>query len=152
MAEIYEPSARKRKLAAILHADVVGFSRLMGEDEAGTHRALGELRRAVDPLIAAHDGRIVGTAGDSLLADFSSVVDALNCAVEMQRAARAINDPVPPERRLELRISVNLGDVIVDGDNIFGDGVHIVARLDALAQAGIICISHTVYDQVRNSS
>jgi len=150
MAEILEPSARKRKLAAILHADVVGFSRLMGEDEAGTHRALGELRRAVDPLIAAHGGRIVGTAGDSLLADFSSVVDALSCAVEMQQAARMINDPIPPERRLELRIGVNLGDVIVDGDNIFGDGVNIAARLEGLARPGTVCISQTVYDQVRN--
>src|SRR5271169_6644376 len=150
MAEILEPSSRKRKLTAILHADVVGFSRLMGEDEAGTHRALGELRRAVDPLIVEHGGRIVGTAGDSLLADFSSVVDALNCAVEMQRASRAINDAIPPERRLELRIGVNLGDVIVDGDDIFGDGVNIAARLEALAQPGTICISQTVYDQVRN--
>jgi len=150
MAEILEPSSRKRKLAAILHADVVGFSRLMGEDEAGTHRALGELRGAVDPPIAAHGGRIVGTAGDSLLADFSSVVDALNCAVEMQRAARAINDPLAPDRRLELRIGVNLGDVIIDGDNIFGDGVNIAARLEALAQPGTVCISHTVYEQVRN--
>src|SRR5437899_2722245 len=150
MAEILEPSSRKRKLAAILHADVVGFSRLMGEDEAGPHQALGELRRAVGPLIAAHGGRIVGTAGDSLLADFSSAVDALSCAVEMQRAARAINDPVPPERRLELRIGVNLGDVIIDGDDIFGDGVNIAARLEALAQPGTVCISHTVYEHVRN--
>ena len=129
---------------------MVGFSRLMGEDEAGTHRALGELRRAVDPLIASHGGRIVGTAGDSLLADFSSVVDALNCAVEIQLAARAINDPIPPDRRLELRIGVNLGDVIVDGGDIFGDGVNIAARLQALAEPGAICISHTVYEQVRN--
>src|SRR5947208_10904452 len=90
-----EPPSRKRKLAAILHADVVGFSRLMGEDESGTHRALGDLRRGVDPQIAAHGGRIVGTAGDSLLADFPSVVDALNCALAMQEAARAINDPIP---------------------------------------------------------
>jgi class 3 adenylate cyclase len=142
--------SRKRKLAAILHADVVGYSRLMGEDEVGTHQALGELRRAVDPLIAAHNGRIVGTAGDSLLADFSSVVDALNCALEMQRAAREMNDPMPPERRLELRIGVNLGDVIVDGDDIFGDGVNIAARIEALAQPGTICISQTVYDHVRN--
>src|SRR6516164_8826591 len=145
-----ETPTRKRKLAAILHADVAGFSRLMGEDETGTHQALGELRGAVDPLIAAHGGRIVGTAGDSLLADFSSVVDALKCAVEMQRASRAINDPLPPERRLELRIGVNLGDVIVDGDDIFGDGVNIAARLEALAQPGTVCISQTVYDQVRN--
>jgi adenylate cyclase len=145
-----ETTSRRRKLAAILHTDVVGFSRLMGEDEAGTHRVLGELRRAVDPLITAHGGRIVGTAGDSLLADFSSVVDALNCAIEMQQASRAVNDPIPPERRLELRIGVNLGDVIVDGDNIFGDGVNIAARLEALAQPGTVCISQTVYDHVRN--
>src|SRR6202008_3658273 len=147
---ILEPRSRRRKLTAILHADVVGFSRLMGEDETGTHQALGELRRVVDPLITAHGGRIVGTAGDSLLADFSSVVDALSCGIEMQRAARAINDPLPPERRLELRIGVNLGDVIVDGDDIFGDGVNIAARLEALAQPGTVCISQTVYDQVRN--
>ncbi len=150
MAEILELGSRKRKLAAILHADVAGFSRLMGEDEAGTHQALNNLRSAVDPLIAAHGGRIVGTAGDSLLADFSSVVDALNCAVEMQRASRAINDPLPPERRLELRIGVNLGDVIVDGEDIFGDGVNIAARLEGLARPGTVCISQTVYDQVRN--
>jgi adenylate cyclase len=143
-------SSRKRKLAAILHADVVAFSRLMGEDDTGTHQALGRLRQAVDPLIVAQNGRIVGTAGDSLLADFLSVVDALNCAVEMQQAARAINDPIPPERRLELRIGVNLGDVIVDGDNIFGDGINIAARLQALAKPGTICISQTVYEQVKN--
>ena len=135
-----ESLPRKRKLAAILHADVAGFSRLMGDDEAGTHRALGELRAAVDPLIAAHGGRIVGTAGDSLLADFLSVVDALSCAVEAQHVARIINDPIPPERRLELRIGVNLGDVIVDGADIFGDGVNIAARLEALAEPGTVCI------------
>src|SRR6266705_2873770 len=150
MAEILEPGSRKRKLAAILHADVVGFSRLMGEDEAATHRALGKLRSTVDPLIAARGGRIVGTAGDSLLADFSSVVDALHCGIEMQEASRAINDPIPLERRLELRIGINLGDVIVDGDDIFGDGVNIAARLEALAQPGTVCISQTVYDQVKN--
>jgi class 3 adenylate cyclase/TolB-like protein len=150
MAKILELGGRNRKLAAILHADVAGFSRLMGLDEAGTHRVLGELRRAVDPLIASYGGRIVGTAGDSVLADFSSVVDALNCAVEIQLASRTINDPIPPDRRLELRIGVNLGDVIVDGGDIFGDGVNIAARLQALAQPGTVCISHTVYEQVRN--
>jgi adenylate cyclase len=150
MAKILELGVRNRKLAAILHADVVGFSRLMGLDEAGTHRVLGELRRAVDPLIASYGGRIVGTAGDSLLADFPSIVDALNCAIEIQLASRTINDPIPPDRRLELRIGVNLGDVIVDGGDIFGDGVNIAARLQALAQPGTVCISHTVYEQVRN--
>jgi TolB-like protein/class 3 adenylate cyclase len=145
-----QASSQKRKLAAILHADVVAFSRLMGEDDTGTHQALGRLRQAVDPLIIAQNGRIVGTAGDSLLADFSSVVDALNCAVEMQQAAHAINESIPPERRLELRIGVNLGDVIVDGDNIFGDGINIAARLQALAKPGTICISQTVYEQVKN--
>jgi TolB-like protein/tetratricopeptide (TPR) repeat protein len=129
---------------------VVGFIRLMGEDEAGTHEALGRLRRAVDPLIVAHGGRIVGTAGDSLLADFPSVVDALSCAVEMQHAASATNEGVSPARRLELRIGVNLGDVIIDGEDIFGDGVNIAARLEGLARPGAICISHTVYEQVRN--
>jgi adenylate cyclase len=145
-----ESPSPRRKLAAILHADVAGFSRLMGEDEAGTHQALNRLRSAIDPLIADRGGRIVGTAGDSVLADFSSVVDALSCAVEMQRASRAVNDPIPPERRLELRIGVNLGDIIVDGDDIFGDGVNIAARLEALAKPGTVCISQTVYDQVRN--
>src|SRR5215472_2655813 len=150
MAEILEPGSRNRKLAAILHADVAGFSRLMGEDETGTHQALNKLRSAIDPLITEHDGRIVSTAGDSVLAEFSSVVDAVSCGVEMQRASRGINDAIPPERRLELRIGVNLGDVIIDGDDIFGDGVNIAARLEALAQPGTVCISQTVYDQVRN--
>jgi len=122
----------------------------MGADEAGTHQALGRLRSGIDPLIVAHGGRIVGTAGDSLLADFPSVVDALTCAIEMQHAARAINDAIPSERRLELRIGVNLGDVIIDGSNIFGDGVNIAARLEALAKPGSVCISHTVYEQVKN--
>src|SRR5207253_1700662 len=102
MAEILEPSSRKRKLTAILDADVAGFSRLMGEDESGTHQALSEMRRAVDPLITDHGGRIVGTAGDSLLADFASVVDALDCAVAIQQAAVVLNEPRPPARRLEL--------------------------------------------------
>src|ERR1700756_3074482 len=98
MANILEFGSRNRKLAAILHADVVGFSRLMGLDEAGTHRVLGGLRRAVDPLIASYGGGGVGPGGGSFLADFSSVVDALSCAVEIQLAARAINDPMPPDR------------------------------------------------------
>ncbi|TMJ59312.1 MAG: tetratricopeptide repeat protein, partial [Alphaproteobacteria bacterium] len=132
MVETVQIAARRRKLTAILDADVAGFSRLMGEDESGTHQALSEMRRAVDPLITDHGGRIVGTAGDSLLADFASVVDALDCAVAIQQAAVVLNEPIPPARRLELRIGVNLGDVIVDGDDIFGDGVNIAARLQEL--------------------
>src|SRR5205085_10127662 len=143
--------AHQRKLAAILFADVVGYSRLMGEDETATYDSLKRLRGAIDPLIAGRAGRIVSTAGDGLLADFGSVVDALSCAVEIQGAAERLNDKLPPGRRLELRIGVNLGDVIVaeDGD-LYGDGVNIAARLQTLASPGGICLSQTVYDQVRN--
>jgi len=143
--------ARQRKLAAILCADIVGFSRLMGEDEAGTYEALAQLRAAVDPVIAQYGGRIVSTAGDGILADFASVVDALGCAVAIHDIARAQNESVPVHRRLEWRIGVNLGDVIVaeDGD-LYGDGVNIAARLQALAAPGAICLSQIVYDQVRN--
>jgi class 3 adenylate cyclase/TolB-like protein len=143
--------ARQRKLSAILFADVVGYSRLMGEDETATYDALQRLRRAIDPIIAGHAGRIVSTAGDGLLADFGSVVDALSCAVEMQQAARDLNAESPPDRHLQLRIGVNLGDVIVADDNdLYGDGVNIAARLQALAAPGGICMSHTVYEQVKN--
>jgi adenylate cyclase len=142
---------RQRKLTAILCADIAGFSRLMGEDEGATYAALARLRGAIDPLIGAHRGRVVSTAGDGLLADFASVVDALSCAVEIQEAARALNEPLPPGRRLLLRIGVNLGDVIVaDDSDLFGDGVNIAARLQALAAPGGICLSQPVYDQVRN--
>ena len=141
----------QRKLAAILCADVVGFSRLMGEDEGATYDALRRLRRAIDPLIAGQGGRIVSTAGDGLLAEFGSIVDALSCAVEMQRAAGGLNAEMPPERHLKLRIGVNLGDVIVADDNdIYGDGVNIAARLETLARPGGVCLSHTVYEQVKN--
>lgn len=143
--------ARQRKLAAILCADIAGFSRLMGEDEAATYDGLARLRAAIDPLISLHRGRIVSTAGDGFLADFGSVVDALSCAVEIQEAARAVNEPLSPERRLLLRIGVNLGDVIVADDNdLFGDGVNVAARLQTLAAPGGICLSRTVYEHVRN--
>jgi adenylate cyclase len=141
----------QRKLAAILCADVAGFSRLMGEDEAATYDALKRLRGLIDPLIAGHAGRIVSTAGDGLLADFGSVVDALACAVEIQQAACDLNAAAPPERHLQLRIGVNLGDVIVADDNdLYGDGINIAARLQALAPPGGICLSQTVYEQVKN--
>jgi adenylate cyclase len=143
--------ARQRKLATILFADVVGYSRLMGEDETATYDALQNLRRAIDPIIAGHAGRIVSTAGDGLLADFGSVVEALSCAVEMQQVARDLSAAAPPDRHLQLRIGVNLGDVIVADDNdLYGDGVNIAARLQALAAPGGICMSHTVYEQVKN--
>ena len=146
-----EGTPRQRKLAALLCADVAGYSRLMGADETATYEALARLRAAIDPLIAGRGGRIVSTAGDGLLADFASVVDALTCAVAIQEHARRLSEPLPPDRRLELRIGVNLGDVIVaeDGD-LYGDGVNIAARLQTLAAPGGICLSQTVYDQVRN--
>jgi TolB-like protein/class 3 adenylate cyclase len=158
MSEMASPAAtdrasgaHQRKLAAILFADVVGYSRLMGEDETATYDALKRLRRAIDPMIAGHAGRIVSSAGDGLLADFGSVVDALACAVEMQQIARDLNAASPPDRHLQLRIGVNLGDVIVADDNdLYGDGINIAARLQALAVPGGICLSGTVYDQVRN--
>src|SRR5205085_12209946 len=132
-------------------ADVAGFSRLRRANEAATFDALTRLRQAIEASVASRGGRVVSTAGDSLLADFASVVDALSCAVEIQANVRVLNEPLPPERRLELRIGVNLGDVIVaeDGD-LYGDGVNIAARLQTLAAPGGICLSQTVYDQVRN--
>src|SRR3954451_22749565 len=142
---------RQRKLAAIMVADVVGYSRLMGEDETATYDALKRLRRRIDPLIAGHAGRIVSTAGDGLLADFGSVVDALGCAVEMQQAARDLNSASLPDRHLQLRIGVNLGDVIVaDNNDLYGDGINIAARLQTLASPGGICLSQTVYEYVKN--
>ncbi len=130
----------ERRLAAVLAADVVGYSRLMGEDEEGTLRSLKEHRQAVlAPEIAAHRGRIVNTAGDGLLAEFASVVDAVDCACEIQARIAERNADVEAGRRLEFRIGVNLGDIIVDGEDIFGDGVNIAARLEAMAQPGGVC-------------
>jgi adenylate cyclase len=144
-------AAHRRKLAAILCADVVGFSQLMRRDEAATYDALRRLRHGIDPLIADKSGRIVSTAGDGFLAEFASIVDALACAVEMQDLAAELNADRPPERRLDLRIGVNLGDIIIADDNdIYGDGVNIAARLEMLASPGGICLSHTVYEQVKH--
>jgi adenylate cyclase len=140
-----------RKLAAIVAADVVGYSRLMGADEAGTLAALKTHRRALfDPKIVAHQGRIVKTTGDGLLIEFPSVVEAVQCAVEVQQAMRERNADVPEERRIEFRVGINLGDVIIDGDDIHGDGVNVAARLEALADAGSICVSRIVHEQVRD--
>src|SRR6476646_5261918 len=141
----------ERKLAAILATDVAGYSRLMGVDEVGTLAQLRAHRRAlIDPKIKEHHGRIVKTTGDGMLVEFASVVDAVRCAVEVQRGMAERNAGVPQDKRIELRIGVNLGDIIVDGSDIFGDGVNIAARLEALAKPGSVCISHTVYEQVRN--
>jgi adenylate cyclase len=143
--------ASTRRLAAILAADVVGYSRLMGADEEGTHgRLQSHLRVLVDPKIAEHRGRIVKNTGDGFLAEFPSVVDAVRCAVEVQRGMAERNAEAPPEERIEFRVGINLGDVIAEEHDIFGDGVNIAARLEALAEAGGILISNTVHDHVRD--
>jgi adenylate cyclase len=140
-----------RHLAAILAADVVGYSRLMGADEERTHERLKGHRRAlVDPKIKEHHGRIVKTAGDGMLVEFPSVVDAVRCAVEIQRAMVERNADTAEDKRITFRIGVNLGDVIADGGDIYGDGVNIAARLEALAEPGGICISRTVRDHIRD--
>ena len=141
----------KRRLAAILGADVAGYSRLMGADEEGTHERLkAHLRELVDTKIAEHHGRTVKNTGDGLLAEFASVVDAVRCAVEVQRGMIDREPEVREERRIRFRIGVNLGDVIVEEHDIFGDGVNVAARLEALAEPGGICVSRVVYDQVRD--
>ena len=140
-----------RKLAAIIAADVVGYSRPMGGDEAGTLSALKTHRRElIDPKIAEHQGRIVKTTGDGLLIEFPSVVEAVQCAVEVQRAIQDCNMDVPADHRIEFRVGINLGDVIIDGDDIYGDGVNVAARLEGLAEASGVCVSKVVRDQVRD--
>ncbi len=140
----------KRKLSAILSADVVGYSRLMGEDEVSTVRTLEAYRKVMSDLIEQFRGRVVDSPGDNLLSEFSSVVDAVQCAVEIHEVIRAKNEELPEDRRMLFRIGVNLGDVIEEGDRIYGDGVNIAARLEGLAEAGGICISDIVYSQVKN--
>ena len=131
----------ERRLAAIMAADVAGYSRLMGEDEEGTLAALKAIRREIDdPRNAEHRGRIK-TTGDGLLVEFPSVVDAVRCAVEMQREIALRNTAIPQARRIEYRIGINLGDVIIDEHDIYGDGVNVAARLEALADPGGICVS-----------
>jgi adenylate cyclase len=142
---------RERRLSAILAADVVGYSKLMGADEVATLRALsGHRRDLIDPAIASHRGRIVKTTGDGMLVEFASAVDAVRCAVDMQRGMVERNEAVPPEQRIEFRIGVNVGDIIGVGDDIYGDGVNIAARLEAMAEPGGICVSRAVRDPVRD--
>ena len=143
------PDRIERRLAAILAADVVGYSRLMGEDEAGTARALREHRAAADPLIAEHGGRIVKTTGDGALIEFGSVVGAVQCAIALQKLMMERNAGIPGERRMDLRIGAHLGDILIDGDDIIGDGVNIAARLEGIAEPGGICISEDAFRQVR---
>jgi TolB-like protein/class 3 adenylate cyclase len=140
----------KRKLSAILSADVRGYSRLMSEDEEGTLRTLSAYKEMTVRFIEQHRGRVVGTAGDSILAEFVSVVDALRCAVEIQEELKDRNKELAEERRMEFRVGVNLGDVVEEGDTIYGNGVNIAVRLQSLAEAGGVCISGTAYDQVKN--
>src|SRR3984893_226736 len=140
----------ERKLAAILCTDVFGHSRLMGEDEEATLRTLTSHRWTIDSQIEDHHGRFVSSAGDSVLAEFASVVEAVNCAVEIQTGLKAENAGVAPERRMEFRIGVNLGDVMVEGAQIYGDGVNVAARLESLAEPAGICISGTVREHLGN--
>src|SRR3954471_1764580 len=139
----------ERRLAAILAADVAGYSRLMGIDEVGTARSLREHRVVSDALIARHGGRIVKTTGDGLLLEFASVVDAVECAVAVQTVMTERNAGVPQERRMLFRIGINLGDILIEGDDILGDGVNVAARLEGIAEPGGICLSAAAYDQVR---
>lgn len=139
----------ERRLAAVLAADVVGYSRLMGGDEEGTLGALKALRNSlIDPKLAEHRGRIVKTTGDGVLVEFASTVDAVRCAIGIQRAMHARNADRPPDKKIEFRIGINVGDIIVDGDDIFGDGVNVAARLESISPAGGICVSDVVHQQV----
>src|SRR6266516_3587453 len=141
----------ERRLAAILAADVAGYSRLTGLDEEGTHAQLQDhLRSIVNPKIAEHRGRVVKNTGDGLLAEFSSVVDAVRCAVDVQRGIAQRNTDVPEERRIEFRIGINVGDIIIEGGDIFGDGVNVAARLEALCEPGGICVSHRVREDTQD--
>ena len=143
--------SQTRRLAAILAADVAGYSRLMGVDEEGTHERLKAHRRElVDPKIREHSGRIVKTTGDGMLVEFASVVDAVRCAAEVQRAMIDREAGIPEDRRIRFRVGINLGDILVEADDIFGDGVNVAARLEALAEPGGICISRTVRDHIRD--
>src|SRR5210317_393393 len=140
----------KRKLSAVLSADVKGYSRLMGQDEAGTVDRLKEYRALMTDLIQQYRGRVVDSPGDNILAEFASVVDATECAVIVQEALKNRNLELPDDSRMEFRIGINLGDVIEDGERIYGDGVNIAARIESLTEGGGVCISGTSYDQVKN--
>jgi adenylate cyclase len=140
----------ERRLVAILAADVAGYSRLMASDEVGTLERLQRFRREIfDPQIASHGGRLVKLMGDGALVEFMSVTDAIECATSIQAQILQANAPEPKDSRIEIRIGINLGEVIVDGHDIYGDGVNIAARLEGIAETGGIAVSGTAYDQLR---
>jgi class 3 adenylate cyclase len=143
-----DPSSVKRRLTCILAADAVGYSKQMGQDEEGTIRVLAAHRSIIDGIITFHQGRIVSTAGDSVLAEFSSAVEGVRCAVEIQEALKTRNDSLEEYRQMHFRVGVNLGDVVVKNDDLLGDGVNVAARLETMAEPGGICISSSVYDQI----
>src|SRR5215467_9468479 len=138
-----------RRLAAIVAADVAGYSRLMGIDEVGTARTLREHRAVADALVAKHGGRLVKTTGDGLLLEFPSVVDAVECAMAVQGVMDERNQGIAVDRRMLFRIGINLGDILIEGDDILGDGVNIAARLEGIAEPGDVCVSSSAYEQVR---
>src|SRR5437899_1797001 len=144
-----QPTRVGRRLAAIVAADAAGYSRLMGLDEVGTARTLREHRKVTDAIVAKHGGRIVKTTGDGVLLEFPSVIDAVECAVAVQAVMDQRNEGVPVDRRMLFRIGINLGDILIEGDDILGDGVNVAARLEGIAEPGGICISSSAYDQVR---
>src|SRR6266567_1792999 len=140
-----------RKLAAILAADVAGYSRLTGLDEEGTLKRLRKLRRElINPAVSLHRGRIVKTTGDGILIEFPSVVDAVRCALDVQRGMASRNEEIPADRRIEFRVGINVGDVVVEGEDLLGDGVNVAARLEGISESGGICISDAAYQQVRD--
>ena len=139
-----------RKLAAILAADVEGYTRLMRDDEEATLSTLSDYREVIDNLIVRHDGRVFSTGGDSVLAEFRSAVEAVRCAISFQEEIAIRNAEVPGDRRLRFRIGINVGDVMVKGDDLFGDGVNVAARLEGVADAGGVCISGSVFEQIKH--
>src|SRR5215468_3930039 len=144
-----DPTKVSRRLVAVFAADVEGYSRLMGADEVGTLRGLTERRAILDRIIGEHRGRIANTAGDSVLAEFVSAVDAVQCAVEAQTALAEANSSLAPDRRIRFRIGIHIGDIMIRAGDLFGDGVNIAARLQSIAKPGGVCISGAAYDQVR---
>ena len=139
----------KRKLTAILSADVVGYSRLMSEDEESTVLTLKKYKEIIFSLVEKNNGRVIDSPGDNVLAEFTSVVDAVRCGVQIQEDLKAQNDELSPDRKMEFRIGVHTGDVIQDGERIYGDGVNVAARIESLADPGGICLSRTAYEQVK---